>query len=546
MKWRLTLIRIGFLIFVSLLLLRLSYWQIIQSDNLKKQAILQYSSSLEILSLRGQIQGSDQFPLVANSESYLLYANPQETSDISQLVNILPASDSAKLSTLLQKKHLFWTALAHQLPLSVKLQIDSLKLKGIGFESEPDRFYPEGSVSAHLLGFVGQNSNGQPQGYFGLEGFYDRQLSGRPGRLIQEQDAFGNPIVIGGVDRIPPQDGQPLATSIDRTLQFIIYHKLLSALDKYKATGGTVTVMNPKTGEIIAMVSLPNYDPDNYQRFDPSLYPNPVISRSYEPGSTFKVIVMAAALDTKSVIPQTKCTICTQSLKIYDYSIKTWNDKYHPNSTMTEVLQNSDNVGMVFVARKLGKKKLYDYLQRFGMGQLTGIDLQEENAPPLRPDSAWQEIDFATMSFGQGIAVTPIQMTRAIGAIANQGKIVVPHVAKTKNNSTSRQVISTATAAQVTQMMIESVDGGEGKFAKVPGFTIAGKTGTAQVPIAGHYDEKKTIGSFIGFAPAHNPKFVMLVTLDEPKTSPWGSRTAAPLWAEIAKEIFRLYHIPPN
>ncbi len=393
---------------------------------------------------------------------------------------------------------------------------------------------------------MGQDDAGHPQGYFGLEGFYDRQLSGKPGRLIQERDALNRPILIGSQNRFPPQDGQPLTTSIDRSLQFIAYQRLSQALTRYGASAGTVTIMDPATGQILAMVSLPNYDARNYSQFPASFYGNPVITDSYEPGSTFKVLVMAAALDTASVKPDTVCDICSGSVQVADYQIKTWNEKYYPGSTMTEVLEHSDNVGMVFVSRKLSRSRLLDYLKRFGLGKSTGIDLQEESPSSLRPDSDWQEIDQATASFGQGIVVTPLQMLRAVAALANSGRLMVPRIALSKQPAPSgKQVVSPATAAQITQMMVASVDQGEAKWAKPQGFSIAGKTGTAQIPVAGHYDDEKTIASFVGFAPATHPRFAMLVTLREPTSSPWGSETAAPLWFDIAREIFRLWKISP-
>ena len=222
---------------------------------------------------------------------------------------------------------------------------------------------------------------------------------------------------------------------------------------------------------------------------------------------------------------------------------------------MTEILVNSDNVGMVYVAEKLGKEKLYRYLNNFGIGNLTGVDLEGETKVSLRPPVNWADIDLATISFGQGVAVTPIEMITAVGMIANGGKLLEPHFVKEISSLTrrlaikpkiKRKPISETTAKIVSEMMINATQKGEAKWAVPKGYRIAGKTGTAQIPIAGHYDKEKTIASFVGFAPADNPKFVMLVTLKEPSTSPWGSETAAPLWFEIAKEIFKIWGIPPK
>jgi cell division protein FtsI (penicillin-binding protein 3)/stage V sporulation protein D (sporulation-specific penicillin-binding protein) len=229
------------------------------------------------------------------------------------------------------------------------------------------------------------------------------------------------------------------------------------------------------------------------------------------------------------------------------YSIKTWNEKYYPNSTMNDVIAHSDNTGMVFVGRKLGREKLLTYISKFGFGQKTGIDLQEESQASLKPASAWYEIDTATVTFGQGIAVTPMQMVRAVGAIANRGKLVAPHIVakigdKTTKNFSSQQIISSTAASEMTKIMIDSVNRGDAKWTRPKDILIAGKTGTAQIPVQGHYDKDKTIASFVGFAPADAPKFVMLVTLQEPQTSQWGSETAAPLWFDISRELLARYN----
>ncbi|MEK7091020.1 MAG: penicillin-binding protein 2 [Patescibacteria group bacterium] len=543
MKWRLSVIQATFIIFTLGIALRLGYWQVVKAADLAAEAAWQRQSFLEIPSPRGSILSSDGFPLVTNQEAYLLYINPRQFIFSEKLSRLLPASPSARLSNI--PPNLGWYLIARHISASIRDQIQSLRLAGVGFEPDSSRLYPEASSSAHLLGFVGQDSAGNPQGYFGLEGYYNRQLVGVSGKLVQEKDALNRPILIGVQDYLPPQPGSILTTSINRALQFISYQKLAAALTRYGAVSGTVTIMEPSTGRILAMVSLPNYDPSLFSQASPELYKNPIISDSFEPGSTFKTLVMAAALDAQAVQPDTVCDICAGPVSVSDYVVKTWNDKYYPKSIMNEVIQHSDNVGMVFVGRRLGKHKLISYLKKFGLGQPTGVDLQEESSPQIRPESTWVDIDLATASFGQGIAVTPLQMLRAVSAIANRGLMPKPKVVDKINDkiippSPPARVISQSAALQMTLMMVNAVDSGEAKWAKPKGFSIAGKTGTAQIPVSGHYDADKTIASFVGFAPADQPKFAMLVTLREPKSSPWGSETAAPLWFDIAKEIFRL------
>jgi cell division protein FtsI/penicillin-binding protein 2 len=303
------------------------------------------------------------------------------------------------------------------------------------------------------------------------------------------------------------------------------------------------------------MASQPTYDPANFQDYEQNLYKNPVISEAYEPGSTFKVLVMSAALNEKVVTPETRCTICDGPYKVDKYYINTWNHKYYPNQTLTEVLEHSDNVGMVFVSQKLGKEKMLDYFDKFGIGKKTGIDLQDEASVPLKNRDEWSIVDTSTASFGQGLVVTGIQMIRAVSALANGGMLVEPHMASEivgQNKSleikskTSEKFLNTEAVADITRMMVEAVDKGEAKWAKPAGFQIAGKTGTAQIPVSGHYDETKTIASFVGFAPANNPKFIILTYLREPTSSPWGSETAAPLFFQIAKKLLIYYDIQPD
>jgi len=303
-------------------------------------------------------------------------------------------------------------------------------------------------------------------------------------------------------------------------------------------------VADPTTGAILAMASYPSFDPAQYREYNDSLFKNPAISDTFEPGSVFKVVVMSAALDAGAVEPETICDICTGPFRVDKYSIATWNNKYHPDSTMTEVIVNSDNVGMIFVGQKLGADKLYDYLKKFGFGDSTGIDLQGEAVPALRPKSSWNIVDLATASFGQGVAINGAQLIRAVSAIANGGKL--PRLEVVKGKPKLEQIISPQTAAKMTAMMVEAAKNGEAKWTNTRGFSVAGKTGTAQIPIAGHYDTQNTMASFIGFSPANNPKFIMLITLNTPQSSPWASETAAPLWYSIAKDLFPYFNIQPE
>lgn len=565
-----------FLFFGCLIITRLYYWQVMTGEKLAAAAEGQYQISFEVPAKRGQILASDGFPLATTEEAYLIFASlpdlkgsPEEIA--SKLAPILTDEEEATpggkisaqdsllnteqlLKQRLDRTDLNWVPLKHKASRETKKEIEELLIEGIGFEEEQRRSYPEGSSSAHLLGFVGQDINGRDKGYFGLEGYYDLELKGRAGIVRRERDASGRPILVGQFKDEEQHPGRDLLTTIDRSIQYIIERELAEGLEHYGASSGTVFVMKPE-GAILAMAALPAYDPDKYQQYKKELYPNPNIAFSYEPGSTFKIAVMSAALNEGVVTPETRCDQCTGPRVIGEYTIRTWNEEYFPDCTMVEVIEHSDNVGMVFVGEKLGIDRLVEYLKRFGLGEKTGIDLEDELTPDLRADEDWKLIDLATASFGQGIALTPIQMARIAAVVANGGKLVHPYLVKqiigeekkiTVEPKIEGEVISSAAAKVMTELMVNAVDNGEAKWAKPIGYRIAGKTGTSQIPVAGHYDEEKTIASFVGFAPADNPKFVMLVTLREPTSSPWGSETAAPLWFDIAKELFNYYGILPE
>ena len=550
---------LGFFVFgFAVVVIRLFYWQIIKSDELSQKAAAQHFVEFDLPATRGEILDGKESAFVLNQPAYLIYAEPRVIKNIPQFVGkVAPllSLDPAQLTADLSSPNRVWVPLAHQVEMKKTAELKALGELGLGFEKEPKRFYPEASSAAHLLGFVGSDVNGQDHGYFGLEGFYDRQLSGVSGSIRLEKDAHGAPILIGEDERIPPQDGRTLILSVEKPVQQIVERKLAEGIRKYGAKAGTVVVLDPSTGAVLASASYPSYDQRAYGEYDKVLYTNPAVASTYEPGSTFKTLIMAAALNEKLITPQTIMDE-TGPVVVGPNSIRTWNNEYHGKITMTQVLEYSSNVGMVDVARRLGKDKMLSYIRKFGFGKPTNIDLEEEASPELRPDKQWQEIDELTASFGQGIAVTPIQMVRAVAALANGGKLMEPHMVQKIKDAKGKtinikpkmvaQVISPSAASIITEMMIQAVDNGEAKWAKPKGYRIAGKTGTAQIPVAGHYDATKTIASFVGFAPADHPSFVMLVTLTEPTSSPWGSETAAPLFFAIARDLFTYWGISPQ
>lgn len=563
---RILCIKILFLFLFAAIIIRLFYWQVVRADFLESQADSQHFTNTKIDAARGNILFSDGSILASSSPVFALYGLPKTIKQDQKIKTAyilakIFSDDLEEIDPLAKdlikrlSQDLYWVLLRKDISVEQKKQIEDLNLIGLGFEQGASRFYPEGSSSAHLLGFLGSDAKGAGKGYFGLEGYYDGELKGVPGLIRNEQDARGLPILIGNFLTNTAQNGKDLKLYIDRSVQFIVEKSLTTGIEKYGAKAGSVVVMDPKTGGILAMASFPNYDPLKYSDYPRQYYKNPVVADQYEPGSTFKVLVMAAALNEDLVKPDTKCDACSGPVSVGGFEIRTWDNKFFPNTTMKDVIVHSDNTGMVFTARKLGLDKFYSYIHNFGFGEQTNVDLQDEASPEIRPKDSWREIDLATASFGQGIAVTPIQMVSAVASVANGGNLMEPHIVKDiKNEKGSfeikpkvvRQVIKDSTAQQIKEMMVAAVEEGEAKFVKLKGFRVAGKTGTAQIPVAGHYDANKTIASFVGFAPADNPKFVMLVRYDEPSASIFGAETAAPTFFEIAKQLLLYYNISPT
>lgn len=543
---------LAFLILFGCIIVKLFLIQIANSNALT----VDYLRTNKIYPERGKIFDRNYQPIAVNQTTYALYAEPKKISDkdyvavkLSETLSVEKASIEARID---EKKD--WVAIQAGVTKGQKDALLKMKLTGIGFNDEFRRYYPESSLSAHILGFVGKKADGTDTGYFGIEGFYDKDLAGLTGLLKSERDLEGRPIFFGTQERIESENGRDLILTVDRSVQQIIKTKLLSALERYKAKQGCVIVANPDTLEILGLVCLPDFDPDLYYKFSEDYFKNPTISEVYEPGSIFKPLIVAAAIEEKAIKPDDEFQE-EGPVTIGDYTIKTWNNKYEGKISITRILEKSSNVGIVYIGDKLGEKKTYSYIQKYGFGELTNIDLQGEFVGYMRPVSLWYPIDYATVTFGQGIAVTPIQMIRAFASIINGGKLMKPYMVKqmiserTDTNISphlDRITCSQKTSDIIKKMLVSTVENGEVSWAKPKGYMIGGKTGTAQIPIKGHYDPSKTIASFIGFAPVDKPRFIALVMLKEPQASQWGSETAAPLFFEIAKELIVYYNIAPD
>lgn len=436
---------------------------------------------------------------------------------------------------------------------------DIFNITGLSHSMEAYRYYPENNIGSHLLGFVSLY-NGKKVGNYGLEEFFNEELFGKYGSIKAEKGASGSVVIINDREYNKSKKGSDLLLTIDRSIQYTICNKLEKAIDTYNADSGSVVIVEPKTGAIISMCSFPDFDPNNYNDVDGlEVYNNPAIFSQYEPGSVFKTITLAIALDKGKITPYTtyndKGSIMIEGwnkpIKNADFERKGG----HGVVTMNTVLEESLNTGAIFAMLQVGADIFSEYVQNFGFGEKTGIELGSESAGNI--DNLLRrnirKIDAATSSFGQGIAVTPLQMTMSYAAIANKGVLVKPYIVKeiiSGDDSlviqprTIRQVISEETASQISAMLVNVVDGGHAKKAGVDGYYVGGKTGTAQIPSKqGGYEEYKFIHTFVGMAPIDDPKFVMLVKLDNPKGIKYSSDTAAPLFGEIADFLLRYYQV---
>ncbi len=563
---------------LTALVCRLFYWQVVRGQQLQAEALAQYQQTFKTQGKRGSIYTADGYPLVANDQVYRVFAEPHlmtKSKDeiATQLVPYLvgeikdyrQATESAlreemeknvetNLKTRLNKEGAKWVALFSPVSETTKQTLEQLKIEGLGFEPYLRRSYPEASMAAHLTGFVGRTDQGEEVGYFGLEGSLDKELRGRTEQQTLQTDALG--WLLSGQDpSSQAQDGRDVVLTLRRDLQYQVEVLLKKGIERYGAVSGEVLIMDPSTGKILAMASFPGYSQRDFAEFPAELYKNPSIAASYEPGSTFKTLTVAAGIDAGVIKPDTPCPNCEGPRRIGGYSLKTWNNEYHPNITMTEALAKSDNTAMIFVAEQLGADKFQEYLKKFEIGEPTQIELQEDATPPF--PTKWGPVELATRSFGQGISTTSLQMLKSVSAIANHGVMMKPSLIEKVIDPTTKeelpvtpqvegQVISPETAATVTDMMVYASQKGEAQWISSKTHLVAGKTGTSQIAQGGEYLADKTIASFIGFSPPRNPKFIMLVKLVEPASSPWASETAAPLWYQIADKLFLALQIPPD
>jgi cell division protein FtsI/penicillin-binding protein 2 len=532
------------------IIVRLFFIQIVFSSSYSAD----YTTTRKISPNRGKILDRNHEPIAINQTKYLVYVEPKKMKSkfklIEKLDEVLKIGESTLEARINEKKD--WVAITGNVSKESKIKLESLLLPELGFQEETHRFYPEASLAAHLIGFMGKDKDGEGLGYFGVEGYYDKDLAGLPGVLKSERDLFNRPIFVGSQEKVDAADGRDFVLTIDKSVQHIVKEHLKAGVEQFKAKSGCVIAVKPKTMEIIALTCLPDFDPDTYYDFSNDVFSNWSISSAYEPGSTFKPLIMAAAIE-EGVLKPTDTFNETGAVTIGGYRIQNWNDKYEGKISITRILEKSSNVGMVYVGQKLGKQKVYDYIKKYGFGDYTNIDLQGETPGQLKPLDSWYPIDAATMPFGQGISVTAMQLVRGFAAVINGGYLMRPYIVKevvedgykkVREPQIQRRVLSEKTSRIMRKMLVDTVAHAEAKWDIPEGFTFGGKTGTAQIALEGKYDASKTIASFIGFVPADDPEFLVLTVIQEPGSSSWGSETAAPLFFDIAKELLIYYNIP--
>ncbi len=544
---RLALLFAAFAGFALILVGRLVYWQVIPRTSTEIGLTQDQESAPFSRPQRGAIRDRNGELLAVEIAEYEISAAPSWIKDAEGVAKKLAPFLTQPWEIIYNKisdQKAPYALLAQGVPLETGLAIEKLKLNSIQAELKPRRVYPLGTMASHVLGFV----NAEGRAFYGVEEQYDQVLRGQPG-------VGGKRNVINPHRFVRPRNGSEIYLTIDRTIQSVAERELQATIFEHRAAAGSVVVLDPRTGAILAMASWPAYDPNNYAASSPERFANPVLSAQYEPGSVIKVMTMAAGLEEGVISPDSTYEDAG-SIRIANFVVWNWDRKAHGTTTMTEMMQHSLNVGAVHVVFLLGPERFYRYLDAFGFARPTGIDLAGEIAGSVRNPNTpnWSQIDLATNSFGQGMAATPLQVTMAMAAVANGGVLFQPYIVdrvvdadgnilETRPQPRQR-VISERVAHEVTRMLMKVVSGGVHQ-AEVKGYRMAGKTGTSQIPVLGGYDPDWNITSFAGYGPADDPQFVILVKVDKPRAG-LGSDVAAPAFQRIAEQLLTYMQIPPD
>jgi len=551
LRFRVVSMIVFFLVLYVALVSRAFQLQVVSGETLGRLADRQHKKSLTLYPERRFIFDRNGQKLAATVMADSVYVDPSRVQErrkvASKLSSILGIKRRQVARALSNEGSFRWVA--RQISPVGAERIRALNLEGVHLVREPKRFYPHREMACHLLGFAGLDSTGLE----GVELKYDEYLKGVPKEVVWGRDARGHKIYLdddpGGIvgDR-----SCSLFLTIDSKIQYIVESQLRSAVERTGAKGGSVIVMDPRTGEILAMANGPRFNPNAFSTYPADARRNRAVTDCFDPGSVFKPFIVAAALE-EGLVKETDVFNCEDgSYVVGDRVIHEAQNEKFQELTLSEILKYSSNIGTIKIAEKLGKVRFHRYITMFGFGSRTGIDLPGESPGILRNPGDWQDVDFATMAFGQGISVTALQLVGAMSAIANGGILMKPHVVRClvdKKGEVVREVepvvlgrvISTKTSKRVTSILTDVVEGegGTGKNARIVNLSVAGKTGTSQKFdfSSGRYSSKKVEASFIGFFPAEDPQMVILVVLDEPKIDRWGGVAAAPVFRKVSEQI---------
>jgi cell division protein FtsI (penicillin-binding protein 3) len=533
---------------------RLGWLQVVRAGDLAALAERQYSRTIVLPAQRGAIVDRQGAALATSSPAESLFAQPRAVGDpvrvAARLAPLVGVPERELHAALTSGKSFVW--LRRRLPPATAAAVGALREPGLGFLPEPLRLYPNRELAAHVVGFEGADG-----GLEGVEHALNDVLTGTAGKAVVGRDALGREVVTETVLQ-QPAPGHGVMLTIDRTIQHLAEREIDAAFRRTRARAAMAVVMDPRNGDVLALAVRPTFNPNAFQDVpSPEHWRNRAVTDPFEPGSTFKIILAAAALEEGVVRPDDRIWAENGRITIAKTTIRDW--KKYGWLSFAEVLQNSSNVGSIKVGLALGRERYYRYMTAFGFGAATGIGLTGESRGQLRDPRRWSGLSLPTMSIGQEVSVTALQMVAAFGAIANGGTLMQPRLVRSLFDAEGRetrrfepravrQVISPETARTLTRLMTQVVAEGTGRNAAIPGYDVAGKTGTAQKldPVTRRYSRNPGVLSFVGFAPADEPRFAMLVMLDEPKNEKWGSEAAAPIFSAIGAEVLRYLDVPPR
>ncbi len=543
---RIRLLLVGFAFLFVVALGRAAWVQGAQHDRLSKMAITQHRETIEVPAGRGTIYDRTGEPLAIGEQATTIYADPRNVADAQRAALVAAKTlgvEADALYPILKDRSKGFVYIARKADPTKAAALSKQEIVGLGFYPEELRTYPQGTVAAHVLGFAGTDNHGLD----GLERSLDKTLAGRPGFETIVKDPFGRPIDV--ITSRPERPGSDVTLTIDHQIQSNAEQVLNRTVRQYGARGGAAIVMDPGTGAILAMANSPTFDANAFSKATPDARRNRAVTDAYEPGSTFKIVTIAGALEDNVVAPTSTFTLAP-TIQVADRVIHEAHTRGTEVMNVKRILSQSSNVGTITVAQKLGRGELASWIDRFGFGRPTGVDYPGESQGLVLPLEQWSGSTIGTVPIGQGIAVTPLQMVSAYATIGNRGVRVTPHLVekighRRVGGERGKRVVSSHTAERMMSMFRDVVLEGTGAQAAIPGYTVAGKTGTAQKAENGVY-VRKYVASFVGLVPAKNPRLAILVMIDEPHGDIYGGSVAAPAFRDIARFDLQYLEVPPD